>query len=218
MPGHLRPVVLIASALSLVAPAAVSAQLGSRPAAEWIEMLDSPDRIAGLQIDDILARLRLEPGAVVADLGAGTGAFSVPMARAVGPSGKVYAVEIDRGLVDYMRDKARAQQVANMAPVLGTFTDPALPARDVDLAFFHDALHHIADRAGYLARLVTYLKPTARIAIVELDTVKGPHAQNPDLQVTKQQLDTWMAALGYERRQIVDLSEVKWLAVYSRRP
>jgi ubiquinone/menaquinone biosynthesis C-methylase UbiE len=216
MSGPLRRAVMTAAAAALLLPAGVSAQLASRPAAEWIKMLDSPERIAGLQIGEILGKLQLKHGDVVADLGAGTGAFSLPMARAVGPGGKVYAVEVEQGLVDYMAAKAQAEKVTNLTPVLGQFTDPALPSRDVDLAFFHDALHHIADRTGYLAQLVKYLKPTASIAIVEMDAVKGPHRNDPSLQVTKDQLNTWMAALGYRPRQAADLSETKWLAVYAR--
>jgi ubiquinone/menaquinone biosynthesis C-methylase UbiE len=215
--GPLRHLVLIASAAALLAPAGASGQLASRPAAEWIKMLDSPERIAGLQIDEILSKLPLKSGDVVADLGAGTAAFSLPLARAVGGGGRVYAVEVEQGLVDYMRDKAEAQKVTNLTPVLGRFTDPALPTRDVDLAFFHDALHHIADRTGYLAALVTYLKPTARVAIVEMDPVTGPHRNDPTLQITKDQLNTWMATLGYEPQQTVDISGTKWLAVYARR-
>jgi hypothetical protein len=86
----------------------------------------------------------------------------------------------------------------------------------VDLAFFHDALHHIADRTGYLAQLVKYLKPTARVAIVEMDPVKGPHRNDPTLQITKDQLNAWLATLGYKPQQVVDISETKWLAVYGR--
>jgi ubiquinone/menaquinone biosynthesis C-methylase UbiE len=208
--------VLIAAAAALLGPSGAAAQLAARPAAEWIKLLDSPERIAALQIDDILGKLPLKKGDVVADLGAGTGALSLPLARAVGPGGKVYAVEVEQGLVDYMRDKAQAAKATNLTPVLGQFTDPGLPTRDVDLAFFHDALHHVADRPGYLAQLVKYLKPTARVAVVELDAVKGPHGKDPGLQVTKDQLNTWMAGLGYKPEQMVDLSELKWLAVYAR--
>jgi ubiquinone/menaquinone biosynthesis C-methylase UbiE len=216
MSAPVRHLALMLSAAALLAPAGASAQLAARPAAEWIKMLDSPERLAGLQIDEILGKLQLKSGDVVADLGAGTGAFSLPMARAVGPGGRVYAVEVEQGLVDYMRDKAEAQKATNLAPVLGQFTDPALPTRDVDLAFFHDALHHIADRTGYLAQLVKYLKPTARVAIVEMDPVKGPHRNDPTLQITKDQLNAWLATLGYKPQQVVDISETKWLAVYGR--
>ncbi|MEO7274252.1 MAG: methyltransferase domain-containing protein [Vicinamibacterales bacterium] len=208
---------LVASAAALLVPAGASGQLASRPAAEWIKMLDAPERLAGLQIEEIVGRLALKTGDVVADLGAGTGAFSLPMARVVSPGGRVYAVEVEQGLVDYVRDKAKAQNVTNVASLLGQFTDPALPTRDVDLAFFHDALHHIADRTGYLAALVTYLKPTARVAIVEMDPVTGPHRNDPTLQITKDQLNTWMATLGYQPQQVVDISGTKWLAVYARR-
>ena len=207
---------LLASFSLLAGPSGAAAQLASRPTAEWIRMLDSPERIAGLQVDEIVGKLQLRPGEVVADLGAGTGVFSLPMARAVGRQGRVYAVEIDRGLVDYIREKAAGAQAGSVVPVLGQFTDPALPAGDVDLAFFHDALHHIEDRAGYLRKLAGYLKPAARIAIVELDPVKGPHASNPALTVTKAQVDGWLDALGFKLQMREDLSEQKWLGIYRR--
>jgi ubiquinone/menaquinone biosynthesis C-methylase UbiE len=213
---HPARIVLIAACLGAGAAAPVAAQLGSRPPAEWIKMLDSPERIAGLQVDEIVGKLALGSGQVVADLGAGTGVFSLPIARAVGPAGRVYAVEVEQGLVDYMREKAKSQNVPNVQPVLGQFTDPSLPARDVDVAFFHDALHHIADRTGYLEQLVKYLKPSARIAVVEMDTVKGPHRNDPALQITKEQLNGWMAQLGFQPQQIDDISETKWLAIYTR--
>ena len=190
-------------------------QLASRSTDEWIRLLESPGRLRGLRIEEIAGRLPLKPGDVVADIGAGTGVFSLPIARAVG-SGKVYAVEVDRGLVDYIRTKASTQKVSNLEAILGQYGDPALPSKDVDLAFFHDALHHIADRSAYLRRLASYMKRSARIAVVEMDEVHGAHRNDASLQITRAQLDEWMAALGFKRQERVDLSRDKWFAVYGR--
>jgi ubiquinone/menaquinone biosynthesis C-methylase UbiE len=203
-----------AALLAMAAPAA--GQLAARPAAEWIKMLDSPERIANLRIDEIVAKLGLKPGDVVADLGAGSGAFSIPLARAVGPSGKVYAVEIDQELVDYIAEKAKTQNAANVRTVLGKFGDPSLPAADVDLAFMHDVLHHIKDRPGYLKNAVRYLEPGGRFAFVELDHVRGAHRDDPKLQVTKAQLTAWMADAGMKPVEEAQLSPEKWYVVYAR--
>src|SRR6266566_9491510 len=75
----------------------VAGQLGSRPADDWMKTLEGADRVGGLKLDEVVANLHLKPGEIVADIGAGPGLFEGPMAQAVGPGGKIYAVEIDEG-------------------------------------------------------------------------------------------------------------------------
>ena len=194
-----------------------SGQLKSRPADDWTERLARPERIAGLKIDFIISKLGLKPGQVVADIGAGPGVFSVPMAKAVAPGGKVYAVEIDKDFFPHIEKRAKEQQVTNVVTVAGKFTDPSLPARDVDLVLFHDVLHHIQDRAGYLKSLGQYMKPTGRVAIIELSATTGSHKDEPELVVTKDQVKAWMADGGFKPVQEFDgLSEGKWFVVYAR--
>jgi len=210
----LRFVFVVAASAFSIAPAA--AQLAGRPAAEWVKTLEAPERLASLKVDEVVARLGLKPGDVVADLGAGTGPFEVALAKAVTPKGKVYAVDADRGFFDYIAQKAKAAGVSNVQTVLGEFTDPKLPSRDVDVAFFHDVLHHIQDRPGYMKSLAAYLKPTARIVVVDYLPAKSPHATQPELQVSPEQTAAWLAALGYHPTQQVDLFTDKWYVVYSR--
>ena len=94
-----RPPLLTAVALAcaIASTAPVAGQLASRPADEWIKTLDGTTRVATLKIDEVVAAMQLTPGQTVADIGAGTGLFSVPVAKAVGPRGRVFAVEIDAG-------------------------------------------------------------------------------------------------------------------------
>jgi ubiquinone/menaquinone biosynthesis C-methylase UbiE len=215
-----RTTVAIAAPILTLAftSAAVSGrQLASRPAPDWIQRLERPERIATLKIDYIISKLELKPGQVVADLGAGPGVISLPMAKTVGPTGKVYAVDIDQAFIDHITMRAKEQGIGNVTAVLGKFTDPGLPARDVDVALFHDVLHHIKDRAEYLRNTAQYVKAGGRIAIVELDPKTGSHRDEPALTVSREQAKAWLAAVGFKPVQEFDgLTENKWFVVYSR--
>ncbi len=207
---------LVAVACLIAAAQPAAAQLGARPAEQWIQMLDRPERIKGLNVDRVLELLRLKPGHVLADIGAGTGAFSLPLARSVVPGGKVYAVEVDQGLVDHITQRAETEGVENVEAVLGEFGDPALPAQDVDLAFFHDVLHHVEDRAGYLKNLARYIKPDGRIAVIErTDIHRGGRQRH--MRMTKEQVTAWMKEAGFQpAEEYFTLGENKWFVVFSR--
>jgi len=200
----------------LFLPLSAAGQLASRPAEDWIKTLESPARVAGLRIDDIIARLGLKPGDVVADLGAGSGLFAFPFGKAVGP-GHVYAVELDEGFLTHMREKAAAEGVSNVLPVLGKFTDPSLPARDVDVAFFHDVLHHVQDRPTYLKSLAGYVKPGGRIVVIDMNPETSPHRDQPELVVSKAQAAAWMADAGFVPSEDISLFADKWFVIYRRR-
>jgi cyclopropane fatty-acyl-phospholipid synthase-like methyltransferase len=205
--------------LSLVAASTPSgsAQLASRPAEEWIKTLDGPARVAALKIDEVVAALKLRPGQIVADIGAGTGLLSVPMGRVVGPTGRVYAVEIDKGFFPEIDKRAAAAGVGNVQTVLGTFTDPALPVKNVDLALFHDVMHHVAGRAAYLKTLAGYLAPNGRIAVVDFEGGQGPHAKEPELQAPREELVAMMKDAGLTQVEDVKLFSDKYFLLFAKR-
>lgn len=200
----------------LAASATGSAQLASRPAADWAATLDSAERIAGLRVDEVVASLKLRDGDVVADLGAGTGPFVEPLARAVSPRGRIYAVDIDGGFFPYIERRAKQAGLGNVRTVLGEFVDPKLPAADVDVAFFHDVLHHIDNRAVYLTNLVMYLKRDARIVVIDYNPAQSPHRDQPALQVSKSETDAWLARAGFKPAEEVSLFSDKWFVIYRR--
>ncbi|MEO8683001.1 MAG: class I SAM-dependent methyltransferase, partial [Vicinamibacterales bacterium] len=126
---------------------------------EWIKRLERPERIPGLKFDEVIKALALKPGDVIADIGAGTGAYTIPFAKAVAPSGKALAVDIWPELLTYVKEKAAKQHVTTLETVLAALDDPKLPKNQVDVAFFHDVFHNTNDRPAYLKVLVSELKP-----------------------------------------------------------
>jgi len=178
----------------------IQAQLAARKADEWVATLEGPQRIASQKIDAVLSKLDLKPGMVIADIGAGSGLFSRPLAKAVAPAGKVYAVDIQQDLLDHINQRDKAESIRNIQTVLGEYDDPKLPARNVDLAFINDVLHHIQHRAAYLKALGTYIKPGGRIAIIEMDKndPKTPHRNQPELLVAREEILHWMSDAGFK--------------------
>lgn len=196
---------------------------------EWIRRLERPDRLPGLRIDDVVSSLRLEPGDVVADIGAGTGAFAIPFAKAVAPSGTVLAVDIHQDLLDYIEAKAKQAGVATLQTVLARLDDPNLPTKQVDVAFFHDVFHNVDDRQAYLKVLTSYLKPNGRIAIIEqeFDDPIAKRWDRPEDRITREQVKAWMANIGFHLTEEFDIFQgannppgtgmpERWFVVYGR--
>jgi arsenite methyltransferase len=121
------------------------------------------------QPQKVIAALKLQPGAVVSDLGAGGGYFTFRLADAVGPGGKVYAVDVDPDMVELVAKVAKDKGQSNIETILAKPENPLLPEAGVDLIFTSNTYHHIGDRVAYFSNLRRFLRPGGRVAIVEFD-------------------------------------------------
>ena len=101
--------------------------------------------------------------------------------------------------------------------VLGSFTDPKLPVRSIDVAVFHDVLHHVQERGAYLQALARYLTPSGRIVVIDYEGGMGPHREQPALEVTRQQLLGWMKDAGFAQADEVKLFPDKYFLVFAKR-
>lgn len=211
-----RLAVYVAAACLLLGFAPVSeAQLAGRTAEEWINTLETPARLNSLKIAETLAKLGVKPGQTVADIGAGTGIFSLRFALVVKPGGFVYAEDIDQALLDHISEAATETGVSNLQTVLGEYDDPALP-ESVDLALINDVLHHIEHRAEYLKNLAGYLKPGGRVAVIEFKPGQGGHVNDTTLQVSQEQATAWMAAAGLKPLEEIKLFDDKWFVIFGK--
>jgi len=133
----------------------------------WVEAFEEKSRDAWQKPSEVVDYLGLQPGQVVADLGAASGYFSRPLARAVGPTGWVFAIEVEAGFFPPLHDLAAKAGVYNIATVLASFDDPHLPEASTDVVFICDTLHHIEGRAAYYQKLKAALKANGRIVVVD---------------------------------------------------
>src|SRR5690348_7205969 len=141
----------------------------------WAKVFDDPARDAWQQPDRVIAALALAPTMTVADVGAGTGYFTVRLARAV-PQGEVIATDIEPDMVRYLGERARREHLPNVKTVLAGADDPHLAPASVDRILVVDVWHHLADRARYAAGLARALRPGGKIAVVDFTAAatRGP--------------------------------------------
>ena len=154
---------------SLIAPSLALLLLAGGCSRVAYEQMNDPARDVWQHPKEVIDALNIEPGAAVADLGAGGGYFTFRLAEAVGPEGRVYAVDVDEASHRYIEEEAarRGGMPRNVLLVLGTATDSRLPPRGVDLIFTCNTYHHLSDRQRYFASLQGALRPDGRIAVIE---------------------------------------------------
>ena len=114
------------------------------------------------QPERVIEVLAIKPGDRVADLGAGGGYFTFRLAAAVGRQGRVYAVDVDAGMLSYLDDRIEREERRNVTTVRAAYEDPKLP-EPVDLIFTSNTYHHLEERAAYFRRAQSYLKPGGAI-------------------------------------------------------
>jgi predicted methyltransferase len=121
------------------------------------------------QPQKVVETLALRPGDLVADLGSGSGYFTFRLAAAVGPQGKVYAVDVDREMNDLLAKTIKEKNIGNVEVILARLDDPLLPPTGVDLVFTVNTYHHFENRVAYFQRLRKYFRPGGRIAVIDFD-------------------------------------------------
>jgi len=162
------------------APPARTGQHGNPPDLDsYITQLSSPARDAWQKPDQVVSALGLSTGQTACDIGSGPGYFTLRLARAVGPSGFVYAVDVEARMLQALRERLEKAHVRNVAPVLAVSDDPLLPPAACDLVLLVDTYHHFPDRSAYLQRLRRSLKPGGRI--VNIDYHRRPTPVGPPL-------------------------------------
>jgi ubiquinone/menaquinone biosynthesis C-methylase UbiE len=125
------------------------------------------------QPERVIEALGLRAGDRVADLGSGSGYFTLRLAKAVGPEGRVYAVDVDEEMNEFLRERVAQAGLANVDVILGRFEDPLLPDAGVDLVLIVDTYHHLEDRPAYFRNLRRDLAPEGRVAVIDFDGRKG---------------------------------------------
>jgi ubiquinone/menaquinone biosynthesis C-methylase UbiE len=174
-------------------PYSQSQQQGGHPGRLFppsdLGLLDAPDRDLWQRPDQIMDALGIADASVVADIGAGSGWFTIRLARRVGPRGIVYAEDVQKEMIAAITRRASREGLTNVRPVLGLKDDPNLPANALDAILVVDAYHEIENRVTMLASLARALKPQGRIGVVDfkLDgTGPGPSPEervSPDVVV-----------------------------------
>jgi len=172
-------------------PAPVMSALG----ADWLER---PDRDEEQRPEEVIRTMGLEDGDVVADIGCGTGYFSRPMARAVAPRGRVYAVDIQSEMLRILGDRVDEEGLSNVMPVLGENDDPRLPPESLDWILLVDVYHEFQQPKAMLAKIREALKPEGRVALLEyrLEGLSAVHIKTEHRMSPEQVLREWEPA-GY---------------------
>jgi ubiquinone/menaquinone biosynthesis C-methylase UbiE len=160
----------------------------------YAKSFDDPARDAWQMPDRVIEALKLAPTASVADIGAGTGYFTVRLAKVV-PRGLVFAVDVEPAMLEHIRNRAKTEHFTNVTVLQASATTPNLP-RPVDVVLIVDTYHHLPSRAAYFRDLTKSLTANGRVAIIDFrkDSPEGPPVE---FRFTAEQIIREMTDAGY---------------------
>lgn len=159
----------------------------SEPYTGDLSIFDSPGRENRLQINRVMDILSIQPGKTVADIGAGSGWFTVRAARRVGETGTVYAVDINPDAIRYVSNRAQKEQLHNIKAVLGKPDNPLLPANAVDSVLLLKTYHEVAEPVTLLRNLKASLRPGAKVGIIDRNGNGEDHGVARDIVIREAQ-------------------------------
>jgi ubiquinone/menaquinone biosynthesis C-methylase UbiE len=169
--------------------------------ADW---LDREQREREEQPEKAITELNLKPGMFVGDVGAGTGFYSIRVARAVAPNGVVYANDIQPGMLEKLKANATAQNVGNVVTILGTESDPRLPAGKLDLVLLVDVYHEFSRPQRMLDRIRESLKPNGRLVLLEFRKEDPTVPIRPEHKMSVEEVKAEVTPQGYQFEKVVD--------------
>jgi len=179
----------------------VYAQTMSVQGAPWLDRREREDE----ENPDLAIRLlRIRKGATVADIGAGSGYISIRMAKIVGPMGKVYASDIQQGMLELLQQNVSKAKLDNVIPVLGAIDDPKLPADSLDLAIMVDVYHEFSEPQKMLQRIREALKADGRLVLLEYRAEDASVPILPDHKMTKAQVKQEVEHEGFRQSRVYD--------------
>jgi precorrin-6B methylase 2 len=183
---------------------------------EGAAWLDRPEREAEEAPSKAIAALEVRPGAVVADVGAGSGYYTVRLARAVGPTGRVVATDLQPGMIDIIRAKIARERLAHVELVQGRADDPVLPAATFDLVLMVDVYHELASPQVFVRKLKDALKPDGRLVLIEfrLEDPRVPIREEHKMSVS--QIQQELGADGFRIDRVIDV--LPWQHIVVLRP
>jgi arsenite methyltransferase len=183
---------------------------------EWAyRHMNDPSRDAWQKPKEVVDKLGIKPGWRVADLGAGGGYFTWYLAAAVGPQGKVYAVDIDETALRMIEKEIRARGITNVVPIRGEPGDAKLP-EPVDLVFTGDTYHHMQDRVAYFQSLARYLKADGQVAILDFRP-EGFFSGLLGHGTAKEEIRREMESAGYRLAADYDFIDRQHFQIFSRK-
>jgi predicted methyltransferase len=209
----------------LCGPVPVRAQSGSvapspqrkasTPYTGDLSIFDAPGRDERLQINRVMDMLGIEPGESVADIGAGSGWFTVRAARRVTSSGTVYAVDINPEAIQYIDRRGKKEQLQNIKTILSKPDDPQVPAESIDAVLLLRTYHEVAHPVVLLRKLRSSLKPGAKIGIIDRSGNGANHGVSKDVVVRE------AAQAGYELRgsqDFVKADGMDYFLIFTAKP